>query len=196
MKRIRKILKPVGLTLAIFMLMLSGPCQSALAAMIGTESVLDSDRADYAREYLKTFLTRDDVKTALISQGIDRLAIKFGAAVAGQFQGRKQRQCLLPATTRPTERRRYRYGVGLRSFSRITAATTLASTRSVIPIRKTPTSSAWIRMPFCLAPSGIQNTTTIPNRCWVAFGDGMPIGARDGKLTRNIFRSSKVDAET
>ncbi len=73
MKRIRKILKPVGLILAIFMLMLSGPCQSALAAMIGTESVVDSDRAQYAREYLKTFMARDDVKTALVSQGIDPL---------------------------------------------------------------------------------------------------------------------------
>ena len=73
MKRMRKILKPMGLTLAIFMLWLSGPCQSALAAMIGTESVLDSDRADYAREYLKTFLTRNDVKTALVAEGIDPL---------------------------------------------------------------------------------------------------------------------------
>ena len=73
MKAIRKILKPVGLILAIFMLMLSGPCQSALAAMIGTESVVDSDRAQYAREYLKTFMARDDVKTALVSRGIDPL---------------------------------------------------------------------------------------------------------------------------
>jgi hypothetical protein len=73
MKGIRKILKPVGLILAIFMLMLSGPCQSALAAMIGTESVIDSDRAHYAQEYLKTFLARDDVNTALVSQGIDPL---------------------------------------------------------------------------------------------------------------------------
>lgn len=73
MKKIRKILKPVGLVLAIFMLMLSGPCQSALAAMIGTESVIDSVRAHDAREYLKTFVARDDVKTALVSRGIDPL---------------------------------------------------------------------------------------------------------------------------
>jgi len=73
MKRIRKILKPVGLVLAIFMLMLSGPGQSALAAMIATESVIDSDRAHDAREYLSTFVARDDVKTALVSKGIDPL---------------------------------------------------------------------------------------------------------------------------
>ncbi len=71
MKRFRQILKPVGFLLAIFMFMLSGPCQSALAAMIGTESVIDSERAHNAREYLKTFLAREDVKSALVSQGID-----------------------------------------------------------------------------------------------------------------------------
>ncbi|MGD8883391.1 MAG: PA2779 family protein [Desulfobacterales bacterium] len=57
--------------LAIFMFMLSGPYQSAMAAMIDTESVLDSGRAHNARAYLKTFLAREDVKSALISQGID-----------------------------------------------------------------------------------------------------------------------------
>jgi hypothetical protein len=73
MKRFRQILKPVGFFLAIFVFMMSGPCQSVVAAMIGTEAVIDSDRGHNAREYLKTFLARDDVKTALVSQGIDPL---------------------------------------------------------------------------------------------------------------------------
>ena len=71
MKRFRQILKPIGFLLAIFVFMLSGPYQSAMAAMIGTEAVVDSERAQNAREYLKTFLAREDVKSALISQGID-----------------------------------------------------------------------------------------------------------------------------
>ena len=71
MKRFRQILKPIGFLLAIFMFMLSGPCQSAMAAMIGTEAVVDSERAHNAREYLKTFLAREDVKSTLVSQGID-----------------------------------------------------------------------------------------------------------------------------
>ena len=71
MKRFRQILKPIGFLLAIFMFMLSGPYQSAMAAMIGTEAVVDSERAQNAREYLKIFLAREDVKSALISQGID-----------------------------------------------------------------------------------------------------------------------------
>ena len=71
MKRFRQILKPIGFLMAIFMFMLSGPYQSAMAAMIGTEAVVDSERAQNAREYLKTFLAREDVKSALVSQGID-----------------------------------------------------------------------------------------------------------------------------
>jgi hypothetical protein len=71
MKRFRQILKPIGFLLAIFMFMLSGPYQSAMAAIIGTEAVVNSERALNAREHLKTFLDREDVKNALVSQGID-----------------------------------------------------------------------------------------------------------------------------
>ena len=71
MKRFRQTLKPIGFLLAIFMFMLSGPFQSAMAAMIETEAVVDSERAHNAREYLKTFLAREDVKSTLVSQGID-----------------------------------------------------------------------------------------------------------------------------
>ena len=71
MKNIRILFKPVGLFLAVFMFILSGPYQSAIAAMIETEVVIDADRAQSAREYLNHFLARDDVRNALISQGID-----------------------------------------------------------------------------------------------------------------------------
>ena len=71
MKNIRMFLKPVGLFLAVFMLVISGPCQSAMAALIGTESVVNTDSAQNAREYLKSLLAREDVKNALVSQGID-----------------------------------------------------------------------------------------------------------------------------
>jgi hypothetical protein len=71
MKNMRTLLKPVGVFLAIFMFILSGPYQSAMAAMIGTEAVIDADRAQSAREYLNLLLAREDVRNALISQGID-----------------------------------------------------------------------------------------------------------------------------
>jgi Family of unknown function (DUF6627) len=71
MKNVRILLKPVGVFLAIFLFILSGPYQSAMAAMIGTEAVVDADRVQDAREYLNHFLAREDVKNALISQGIN-----------------------------------------------------------------------------------------------------------------------------
>ena len=71
MKNVRVFIKPVGLFLAVFMFLISGPCQSAMAAMIETESVVNTDRAQNAREYLKSLLAREDLKSALVSQGID-----------------------------------------------------------------------------------------------------------------------------
>jgi hypothetical protein len=71
MKNIHMFLKPVGLFLAVFMFLISGPCQSAMAALIGTESVVNTDGAQNAREYLKSLLAREDVTNALVSQGID-----------------------------------------------------------------------------------------------------------------------------
>ena len=71
MKHIRSSVKPIGIFMAIFMLMLSGPFQSAIAAMIRTEAVVDTVRAQDARDYLQSLLAREDVQSMLISQGLD-----------------------------------------------------------------------------------------------------------------------------
>ena len=71
MKSVRQILKPVSVFLAIFVLLISGPFQSAYAAMIGTESVLDSAEGQQARAYLKSLLAREDVQAALVARGLD-----------------------------------------------------------------------------------------------------------------------------
>jgi len=71
MKVVRQTLKPVSFVLAFFMLMISGPFQSASAAIIGTETVLDSARGQEARAYLNQLLAREDVQEALVAQGID-----------------------------------------------------------------------------------------------------------------------------
>jgi hypothetical protein len=76
MKNFRMFLKPMGLFLAVFMLIISGPCQSAMAVMIGTESIVDSDRAQNAREYLNSLLAREDVRNGLVSHGIDPVEAK------------------------------------------------------------------------------------------------------------------------
>jgi hypothetical protein len=71
MKTIRQAAKPVSLFLTIFMLLMSVPYQSALAAMIGTETMIDIARGQEAREYVNTMLVREDVQTTLIAHGID-----------------------------------------------------------------------------------------------------------------------------
>ena len=73
MKMIRRRAKPVSVLLTILMLLVAVPYQSALAAMVGTESVLDVARVQEARECLNRMIARQDVQTALLAQGIDSL---------------------------------------------------------------------------------------------------------------------------
>lgn len=71
MRKVRKALKPVSLFMAIFMMVLCSPCQTVMAKMIPTETVLDAARVDAARTQVGTFLARQDVVDVLVSQGID-----------------------------------------------------------------------------------------------------------------------------
>lgn len=71
MKKIRRIAKPCSLFLAIFMITIFTPYQTVLAKIISTETVVEAGRAYEARMYVNSVLAREDVKTALISQGID-----------------------------------------------------------------------------------------------------------------------------
>ena len=71
MRVVRQKLKPVSIFLAIFLLMVSGPFQSALAAMIATETVRDMSQGQEARAQIKQLLMREDVRQALVNQGLD-----------------------------------------------------------------------------------------------------------------------------
>ena len=73
---IRRVAKPVSILLTISMLLLSLPHKSALAGMIGTETVLDATRSQEARDYLNRILAREDVRASLVAQGIDPLEAK------------------------------------------------------------------------------------------------------------------------
>jgi len=81
MRKVRIALKPVSLFMAIFMLVLCSPCQTVLATMIPTETVLDAARVDAARTQVSTFLARQDVVDVLVSQGID--PVEATARIAG-----------------------------------------------------------------------------------------------------------------
>ena len=71
MKVIRKTLKPMSISLAVIMFLIGAPVHSVLAAMIGTETVIDSARSRDARKYLHQLLARKDLREAFIAQGID-----------------------------------------------------------------------------------------------------------------------------
>lgn len=71
MKLVRQTLKPVSIMVALFMLVISGPFQSVFAAMIGTETVMEASQGQEARTRIKQLIEREDVRQALINQGID-----------------------------------------------------------------------------------------------------------------------------
>ena len=71
MKIIRKKIGFISLFMATIMLVIATPYQPLLAAMVPTEATLDKIIAQDARNHLKTLISRNDIKDALISQGID-----------------------------------------------------------------------------------------------------------------------------
>jgi hypothetical protein len=71
MQVVRKTLKPVSLMLVIFVIMISGPVQSVMAAMIGTENMIEASKGQEARNRINELMVREDVRQALINQGID-----------------------------------------------------------------------------------------------------------------------------
>ena len=73
MKEIRQKSKVICIVFTILMLSISVPYQSALAALVGTETILENSRISETRSYLKTALEREDVRHALLARGIDPL---------------------------------------------------------------------------------------------------------------------------
>ena len=76
MRRIRRIVKPGSLFLAILMITVFTPYQTVLAKMISTETVIEAGRAHEARMYVNSVLAREDVMASLMSQGIDMTEAK------------------------------------------------------------------------------------------------------------------------
>ena len=68
---LRKMLKPMSMSLAVIMFLISAPVQSVSAAMIDTETIMDSARGREAREYLHQLMARKDIQAAIVAHGID-----------------------------------------------------------------------------------------------------------------------------
>ena len=71
MNVIRKALKPMSMSLAVIMFLMAAPVQSVTAAMIDTETMMDSARGREAREYLHQLMARKDIQAAIVAHGID-----------------------------------------------------------------------------------------------------------------------------
>jgi uncharacterized membrane protein len=74
MTTIRGRFKLVNFFMVFLLLMMSVPCQPVFAAMISTEEIVDSKRAAEARNYVQEMLAREEIRTALLNQGIDPAA--------------------------------------------------------------------------------------------------------------------------
>ena len=73
MHPIRQKAQPVAIFMIILTMLLSVPYQSAVAALVGTETMLDMSRGQEARATLKQFMVRNDVGFAIVSHGVDPL---------------------------------------------------------------------------------------------------------------------------
>ncbi|MGD2013802.1 MAG: PA2779 family protein [Desulfobacterales bacterium] len=71
MNMLRKMLKPMSMSLAVMMFLVAAPVQSVTAAMIDTETMMDSVRGREAREYLHQLMARKDIQAAIVAHGID-----------------------------------------------------------------------------------------------------------------------------
>ena len=71
MKIIRKKIGFISLFMATIMLLIATPYQPLLAAMVPTEATINKITAQDARDHLKTLISRNDIKNALIFQGIN-----------------------------------------------------------------------------------------------------------------------------
>lgn len=71
MKQFYRVAKPISFVLAIYVFMLSGPHQAAMAAMVGTETAQNAARVQNARERVRSLMAREDIQTALVNQGIN-----------------------------------------------------------------------------------------------------------------------------
>ena len=73
MHPLRKKAQPVAIIMIMLTILLSVPYQAAFAALVQTETILDMSRGQEARETLKQFMARKDVRSAIVSQGVDPL---------------------------------------------------------------------------------------------------------------------------
>ncbi len=68
---IKRIEKSVSILMTLILVMIVAPVPSILAAMVGTEAILDHQDTLNARDRLQSFFDRNDVQFRLTALGID-----------------------------------------------------------------------------------------------------------------------------
>lgn len=63
--------RPVSLVLTVIIVLTAVSHRYATAAMVGTETIVNTARGEDGRRYLHSILAREDVKAAFVAQGID-----------------------------------------------------------------------------------------------------------------------------
>jgi hypothetical protein len=71
MKIIRKKASFISLFMMAVTLLIAVPYQPLLAAMVPTDTTIYDNKAEQARDYLKSLISRDDIRKSLLSKGID-----------------------------------------------------------------------------------------------------------------------------
>ena len=71
MKFIRKKVSFVSLFMTAVTLLIAVPYQPLLAAMVPTDSTIYDNKAEEARDHLKSLISRNDIRKSLLSKGID-----------------------------------------------------------------------------------------------------------------------------
>lgn len=67
----QKIIKPVSFILLFCFISLDFTVQTAKAQMIGTQTVIESQKQEVSRDRVTTFLRRDDVQQVMVQYGIN-----------------------------------------------------------------------------------------------------------------------------
>ena len=71
MKFIRKKVSFVSLFMTAVTLLIAVPYQPLLAAMVPTDATIYDNKAEEARDHLKSLISRNDIRKSLLSKGID-----------------------------------------------------------------------------------------------------------------------------
>ena len=97
MVRIQRNGRPGFILMLLVAVSIALPCQPALAALVGTDAVADFPNAQVDRGRVLQLLAREEVRAALLAQGLDpiRCDRRFIAVVARQraVDGRAAARC-------------------------------------------------------------------------------------------------------